>query len=101
MFDIGQKVKCVDASISSHMKEEIDNDFEMWVRQGHKYTIRGFNENDGIVVGVLLEEIHNHPKFFRLLGRHQEPAFKMDRFRKLQPNEVEEEVAVNEEVLTH
>lgn len=91
-LDISDKVICVDASIPSHMIEEIQEDFEMWIKKGTEYTIRGFNDNDGIVVGVLLEEVHNFPKFFRLLGRTQEPAFRLDRFRKLNYNEVKVEV---------
>ena len=87
MFKIGDKVVCVDSSKASHIKEEVDKDFSQWVVKGEHYTVRGFNENDGIVVGVLLEEIHNTPLFFKLLGRSQEPAFKMDRFRKLKPSE--------------
>jgi hypothetical protein len=101
MFEIGEEVKCIDASMASHMREELERDFEIWLRQGSKYKIRGFNENDGIVVGVLLEEVHNYPKYFKLLGCSQEPSFKTDRFRKLQPNEAKENVNSEEEILTH
>lgn len=97
-LDIGDKVLCVNASIEPHMKEEIEKDFEMWLKQGNTYTIRGFNENDGIVVGVLLEEIYNFPKYFKLLGRSQEPSFRLDRFRKRQEDEVTAETEVEEAV---
>ena len=40
-------------------------------------------DNNGIVTGVLLEEVHNFPKFFKLINRFQEPAFAQWRFRKL------------------
>ena len=57
-----------------------------------KYTIRGFTSNNGIVDGVWLEEIKNDYKFFRLIGRFQEPAFALWRFRKLEPAEIQMEV---------
>jgi len=89
---IGDKIKCIDSSIQPHMVEEVQKDFEMWVRQGAIYTVRGFNENDGIVLGVLLEEIYNFPKYFKLLGRSQEPAFADFRFRKQEIQTKKEEV---------
>ena len=92
MFDIGDKVVCIDDSIPAHMCEEIENDFEMWIKKGKEYTIRSFNDNDGIVVGVLLEEILNFPKYFKLLGRSQEPSFRLDRFRKREESKVVEKV---------
>jgi hypothetical protein len=94
MFDIGELVVCVDSSKAPHTVEEIDLDVPNWVVKGQRYTIRGFNENDGIVVGVLLEEVVNPLKYFRLVNRVQEPAFAKWRFRKLSPielNELEEE----------
>ena len=92
MFNVGDKVICIVDSIPAHMCEEIENDFEMWIKKGKEYTIRSFNDNDGIVVGVLLEEVLNFPKYFRLLGRSQEPSFKLDRFRKKEENEITEKV---------
>ena len=92
MFNIGDKVICIDDSIPAHMVGEIENDFEMWIKKGKEYTIRSFNDNDGIVVGVLLEEVLNFPKYFRLLCRSQEPSFKLDRFRKKEENEITEKV---------
>lgn len=98
MFSVGDKVICVNDSIEPHMKEEIDNDFEMWVKKGKEYTIRAFNNNDGIVVGVLLEELLNYPKYFRLLGRSQEPSYKLDRFRKKEESKITQEIEQFEHV---
>lgn len=92
MLNIGDKVICIDDSIPAHMREEIENDFEMWVKKDKEYTIRSFNDNDGIVVGVLLEEILNFPKYFKLLGRSQEPSFRLDRFRKREESKITEKV---------
>jgi hypothetical protein len=47
------------------------------------YTIREILDNNGIVPGLLLDEVHNFPKFFKLINRFQEPAFALWRFRKL------------------
>jgi hypothetical protein len=79
----GDKVICIDASIEPDKVEEIRKDFEIWVTKDKEYTIREILDNNGIVPGVLLEEIHNIPKFFNLLNRFQEPAFATWRFRKL------------------
>jgi len=93
MFKIGDTVKCVDASIDAEKAEEIKRDFENWIIKDSSYTVRGFVDNDGIVVGMWLEEVHNFPKFFRLIGRTQEPAFATWRFEKTAsaPQEQEEE----------
>lgn len=88
MFEIGEIVLCIDSSMQSHTIEELSKDVPNWVIQDKKYTIRGFNENDGIVLGVLLEEIVNPIRFFKLINKFQEPAFRTDRFRKLKPDEV-------------
>jgi hypothetical protein len=56
----------------------------MWLRKGVEYTIREVLDNDGIVTGVLLEEIINDPIAQPLLnGRMQEPAFRVTRFQEL------------------
>jgi hypothetical protein len=99
MFDIGDRVVCIDASMQPSTIEELKKDVPNWLRQDEKYTVRGFNENDGIVLGILLEEIRNMPIYFKLLGRVQEPAFADWRFRKMRPNEVESEVESMEEIL--
>ncbi|QTE37557.1 hypothetical protein J3L18_00370 [Mucilaginibacter gossypii] len=62
---------------------EIRQDFEIWITKDKEYTIREILDNNGIVTGLLLEEVHNFPKFFKLINRFQEPAFAQWRFRKL------------------
>ena len=99
MFEIGEKVICVDSSLQPHTAKELAKDVPNWVKKGEKYTIREFKENDGIVLGILLEEVVNKPIYFKLLGRVQEPAFGTFRFRKLHLNEVESEVESMEEIL--
>ena len=79
----GDKVICINATIDPEKSEEIRNDFEIWVVKDKEYTIREILDNSGIVTGVLLDEIHNFPKYFKLIGRNQEPAFAIWRFRKL------------------
>lgn len=92
MFEIGEKVICVEDYKLPHTREELDNDCPNWVKKDEKYTIRGFNDNNGIVTGVLLEEIRNSPKYFKVIDKIQEPAFRTDRFRRLEPAEKQEEV---------
>lgn len=91
MFRVGDKVKCVNASIDADKEEEIKRDFENWIIKDSSYTVRGFADNDGIVVGIWLEEVHNFTKFFRLIGRTQEPAFATWRFEKTASAPLEEE----------
>lgn len=81
MFEVGDKVKCIDASIDADKAEEIAMDFQNWITKGEIYIIRGITGNDGIVVGIWLEGVYNIPKYFKLLDRIQEPAFATWRFR--------------------
>jgi hypothetical protein len=83
-FDIGDKVVCIDSSMLHHTVAELRKDMPQWVVEGKQYTIRGFHDNNGIVAGVLLEELHNPPRWFHLINRYQEPAFGLFRFRKLE-----------------
>ena len=93
----GDKVICVNASIDPEKAEEIRRDFEIWVTKDKEYTIREILDNNGIVPGVLLDEIHNFPKYFKLIDRMQEPAFALWRFRKLNyASQSEEEVREEE-----
>lgn len=87
MFEVGEKVVCIDSSMQPHTVEELKKDMPNWITKGEIYTIRGFTANNGIVDGVWLEEVVNTPKFFRLINRVQEPAFALWRFRKLQYGE--------------
>ena len=88
MFDKGDRVVCVDASMLTHTVEELTRDVPNWVKQGQQYIIRGFADHD-FVVGVYLEELHNPPRWFKLVNRFIEPAFRTDRFRKLEETEIE------------
>lgn len=93
----GDKVICIDARIDPEKSEEIRQDFEIWVVKDKEYTIREILDNNGIVPGVLLDEVHNFPKFFKLINRMQEPAFAIWRFRKLNyATASEEEVSEKE-----
>jgi len=96
----GDKVICVNAMIDPEKAEEIRSDFEIWVSKDKEYTIREILDNSGIVTGVLLEEIHNFPKFFKLINRYQEPAFAQWRFRKLNYAATEAAVENAEELVT-
>lgn len=91
-FHIGDRVVCIDSHISPEVMEEIKRTIPNWVVQDNQYTIRGFHENDGIALGILLEEITNPLIYIPLLKRVQEPAFAEWRFRKLAPSEVIVEV---------
>jgi len=79
----GDKVICVDAGIDAEKAEEIRRDFEIWIAKDKEYTIREILDNNGIVPGLLLDEVHNFPKYFKLINRMQEPAFALWRFRKM------------------
>lgn len=86
MFEIGEKVVCVNAAMQSHTVEELSQDVPNWVQEGKTYTIRGFADYD-FVVAVYLEEIHNPPLFFSVLGKEAEPGFATWRFEKTQQQE--------------
>ncbi|TWI94052.1 hypothetical protein JN11_04869 [Mucilaginibacter frigoritolerans] len=79
----GDKVICINDKIDPDKSAEIRRDFEIWITRDKEYTIREILDNNGIVTGVLLDEVHNFPKFFKLINRFQEPAFAQWRFRKL------------------
>jgi len=90
-FQIGDRVVCVDASKQAHTVEELNQDVPNWIQKGQKYVIRGFSDYD-FVVAVYLEEIRNPLKYFKVINRMAEPGFRTDRFRKLEPAEVAQEV---------
>ena len=95
----GDKVICVNASIDPEKAEEIRRDFEIWITKDKEYTIREILDNNGIVPGLLLDEIHNFPKYFKLIDRMQEPAFALWRFRKLNYASQSEEGVQEEELV--
>ena len=96
MLSIGDRVVCVDSSMLAHTVEELTKDVPNWVKQDQQYIIRGFADHD-FVVGVYLEEIHNPPKWFKLVGAFIEPAFKESRFRKLEETKIE--ISIEQEEL--
>jgi hypothetical protein len=95
----GDKVICINDKIDADKAEEIRHDFEIWVTKDKEYTLREILDNNGIVTGVLLEEVHNFPKFFKLINRFQEPAFAIWRFRKLNYATAQQAEEHNEELV--
>lgn len=78
-YRVGDAVYCVnDKQTNMHVAFL----FQQWPQKDNKYIVRKFAENDGIVTGVYLEELHNKPIFIDLLKREQEPAYSTWRFRK-------------------
>ena len=84
---VGSKILCVD---DAHRNEFKGLAFKQWVTKGKTYTVRELVDNDDIVKGVLLEEVSNPQVYIPVLGRFQEPAFLMDRFRDVEEQEQEE-----------
>jgi hypothetical protein len=74
------RLLCIDDSIKADQIEFVCMVYPQWVKKGEEYTVRQVLENDGIVTGVLLEELLNDPIYQKLLGREQEPAFRLNRF---------------------
>lgn len=95
----GDKVICIDDKIDPEKNVEIRRDFEIWITKGKEYTVREILDNNGIVPGILLDEVHNFPKFFKLINRFQEPAFAIWRFRKLNYNATPAEAIAEAEEL--
>ena len=81
---VGSRVLCTDASIKDGRSDAVIELYQMWVRKGAEYTVREVLDNDGIVTGVLLDQVINDPIVQPLLnGRMQEPAFRITRFQEL------------------
>lgn len=89
------RLRCIDDSIKGDQIEFVCMVYPQWVKNGEQYTVRQVLENDGIVTGVLLEEVRNEPIYQQLLGRYQEPAFRMSRFVEI--TEFENSVYSSEE----
>lgn len=97
---VGDTVVCINDSIDPSKADFIRRAYQQWIKKDEKYTVRELLENDGIVTGVLLNEVVNQPIFIPLVNAFQEPAFGEFRFRKLKHAEslVEQEVEVLEMV---
>lgn len=101
MFNIGDKVKCIDASTPPDKVEFVSDTYLHWVKKGAEYTVRDILGNDDIVPGILLEELHNYPVFIPLLNAEREPMFRLNRFVKtasaeivLEKEEIEETINI-------
>jgi hypothetical protein len=88
-----KKLICIDDSIKLGQEHVVANLYQNWVRKGSKYTVRRYLNNNGIVDGLLLNEIINEPVYQPLLNDIQEPAFRIDRFVE---SHDDSEVAVEE-----
>ena len=96
-MEVGSRVLCTDSSIKASEIFMVSRVYSMWVDKGREYTVREVLDNDGIVTGVLLEEVINDPIPQELLGgRFQEPAFRVTRFQELHEDmsEVNQEAEV-------
>jgi len=81
----GQKVVCIDDSIKADQLMFVSKAYGTWVKRDSMYTIREVLDNDGIVTGLLLDEIRNGAIPQPLLGgRWQEPAFRVSRFAPME-----------------
>lgn len=81
----GQKVVCIDDSIKADQLMFVTKAYGTWVKRDSMYTIREVLDNDGIVTGLLLDEIRNGAIPQPLLGgRWQEPAFRVSRFAPME-----------------
>lgn len=88
----GDKVVCVDDSIRAEILPTVAKYYKNWVSRDKVYTVRQVVDNDGIVDGVLLEELRNEPIYIELIDKKQEPAFGTFRFRLLQEDAMMESV---------
>lgn len=89
MFEIGDKVICIDDMKRPEAVTAINKLFVSWVKKGEEYTIRAIDDNEGIVTGILLEEIVNPMVYIELLSQVKEPMFASWRFRKLKTEYIE------------
>lgn len=87
-MEVGSRVVCVDSSKSPHTVEELNVDVPNWVRDGQMYTVRQIVEHDFGAVGVLLEEIRNPIRYFKIVDMAMEPMFAVWRFRECEDIEL-------------
>ena len=90
------RVVCIDDSVKPEFLKDKNILFQVWVKKDKTYTIREILSNDGIVDGVLLNEVRNNIVYQPLLKRYQESAFRMDRFRELEDDKVMSKEEVEE-----
>lgn len=97
---VGSKVKCVDDSIKPGKLGFVKYAYPNWIKAGEIYTVREILPNDDIVPGIVLEEVTNPPLYVHILGKEQEPAFRISRFRELEDQELaietEETIGIEE-----
>lgn len=96
-FKEGQRVVCIDDSIPYG---EVFRDFSYWIKKDQIYTVRRCYYMSILnTYAVLLKEIKNPSIDNDLLGK-VEPAYRADRFRPIDENELElKETKQLEEVL--
>lgn len=95
-MEVGKKCICVDDSVRPEFLNDKNKLFQVWVKKDSIYTVREILTNDGIVDGVLLEEIRNNAVYQPLLKRYQEVAFGAFRFRELEDDKVMSKEEVEE-----
>lgn len=86
----GTKVICIDDSIKEGKEEFVKYAFPSWIKEGKIYTVRAIVDNQGIVPGLLLNEVVNPHIFIHLVKSVQEPAFRLDRFKELEDQHLSE-----------
>lgn len=89
----GDTVVCTNDKIKPEALKDTLLMYPNWIREGETYTVRGFYYNDGIVTGVLLEEIKNPRIYIELIKREQEPAFALWRIKKIADAKEEEQLS--------
>jgi hypothetical protein len=88
MISVGDKVVCIDDAIKPGKLSFVGYAYPNWIKKDTVYTVREILPNDDIVPGILLEELVNPIIYIYLLGREQEPAFRISRFRPLEASEL-------------
>lgn len=89
---VGKKVICIDDSIKPGKEDFVKYAFPSWIKEGKVYTVRAIVENQGIVPGLLLNEVLNPHIFIHLIKTYQEPAFRLDRFKELDEDNLAENI---------
>lgn len=98
MFNIGDRVKCIDDSMKADILNLVKTHNIKWVTKGEIYTIRDIHYNDDITIGILLEEISNPYFYIPLINRTQELAFADFRFIKSETTTEKHKIEAENEV---